>query len=222
MTTASPTIADRVEIMQRDSAGRLPADVAATFHEEQTRMAALGTPAGVATPGTALPDAQLLDAHGAAVTLAEAQAGRPSVLVFYRGAWCPYCNVALRAYQADLLPALVERGVGLIAVSPQKPDGSLTAQESNELSYTVLSDPGNQLARALGVVTEHGAAAKAAQLGLGLDVSEANADGTHELPMPTVAIVDGAGVLRWIDVQSGIAARTEVPEILAGLDSLGL
>jgi peroxiredoxin len=220
MTTASPTIADRVEIMQRDSTGHLPADVAATFHEEQVRMAGLGTPAGVATPGTALPDARLLDAHGTPISLTAAQGGQPAVLVFYRGAWCPYCNVALRAYQADLLPTLVERGIGLIAVSPQKPDGSLTAQESNELSYTVLSDPGNQLARALGVVTEHGTAAKEAQLSLGLDVSEANADGTHELPMPTVAIVDGAGVLRWIDVHSDFSTRTEVPTILAALESL--
>jgi peroxiredoxin len=219
MTTASPTIADRVETMQQDTMGRLPADTVATFHREQARMAALGVPADIAAPGLALPDTELLDVHGAATTLAASQGGQAAVLVFYRGAWCPYCNVALRAYQADLLPALTERGVRLIAVSPQKPDGSLTARESNELSYTVLSDPGNRLARALGVVTEHGAEAKAAQLRLGLDLAEVNADGTHELPMPTVAIVDGTGVLRWIDVRADYSTRTEVPEILAALDA---
>lgn len=220
MTTASPTIADRVEIMQRETGSQLPADALATFQREQQRMAGLGIPAGVAEPGSALPDVELLDVHGAATSLTAARSGRAAVLVFYRGAWCPYCNVALRAYQADLLPALDERNVGLIAVSPQKPDGSLTASESNELSYAVLSDPGNQLARALGVVTEHGAEAKAAQLGLGLDLAQVNADGTHELPMPTVAVVDGSGVLRWIDVHPDYATRTEVADILAALDGI--
>jgi peroxiredoxin len=220
MTTTSPTIADRVEIMQRETGSQLPAEALATFHREQERMAGLGIPAGVAEPGSALPDVELLDVHGAATSLSAAQGGLAGVLVFYRGAWCPYCNVALRAYQADLLPALDKRNVGLIAVSPQKPDGSLSARESNELTYTVLSDPGNQLARALGVVTEHGAEAKAAQLGLGLDLAEVNADGTHELPMPTVAIVDGTGVLRWIDVHSDYSTRTEVPEILAALETI--
>lgn len=220
MTTASPTIADRVETMQRETGSRLPADTLATFHREQERMAGLGVPAGVAEPGLALPDVDLLDGRGAAISLAAARGGRATVLIFYRGAWCPYCNVALRAYQADLLPVLRERNVGLVAVSPQKPDGSLTASESNELSYTVLSDPGNKLARALGIVTEHGAEARAAQLGLGLDLAEVNADGTHELPMPTVAVVDGGGVLRWIDVHPAYATRTEVAEILAAVDGI--
>lgn len=214
------SIAERVEIMQQGTVAQLPAEAIAAFTGEQARMAALGVPAGVAAPGLSLPDTELLDVHGAPTTLASAQAGKPAVLVFYRGAWCPYCNVALRAYQADLLPTLVERGVELIAVSPQKPDGSLSAKESNELSYTVLSDPANQLARVLGVVTEHGAEAKAAQLSLGLDLAEVNADGTHELPMPTVAIVDGGGVLRWIDVHSDYSTRTEVPEILAALKTI--
>lgn len=219
MTATSPsaTIAERVEIMQRDTVAHLPADALAAFTADQARMVSLGVPGGVATPGFTFPDTELLDIHGASTTLAATQAGRPAVLVFYRGAWCPYCNVALRSYQADLLPTLAERGVELIAVSPQKPDGSLTARESNELSYTVVSDPGNQLARALGVVTEHGEAAKAAQLGLGLDVAQVNADGTHELPMPTVALVDAAGVLRWIDVRADYSTRTEVPEILTAL-----
>lgn len=215
------SIAERVEILQQGPLAQLPAEAIEAFTEEKARMGALGVPTEVATPGTALPDIEMLDVHGAATTLAAARAGRPAVLVFYRGAWCPYCNVALRAYQTDLLPTLAERGIELIAVSPQKPDGSLAARVENELSHTVLSDPGNRLARALGVVTEHGERAKAAQRGLGIDLAEVNADGTHELPMPTVAIIDEAGVLRWIDVRCDYTTRTEIPEILKGLESLG-
>jgi peroxiredoxin len=50
------------------------------------------------------------------------------VIAFYRGVWCPYCNIALKTYQKQLLPKLTEQGVGLVAISPQKPDGSLSMQ----------------------------------------------------------------------------------------------
>jgi peroxiredoxin len=66
--------------------------------------------------------------HGAATTLYAAAGGGASVLVFHRGVWCPYCNLALSAYQDQLLPQLTERGIRLVAISPQKPDGSLTMQ----------------------------------------------------------------------------------------------
>ena len=100
-----------------------------------------------------MPDGELLDVQGVPTTLAQVRAGRPAVVVFYRGAWCPYCNLALRTYQAELVPALAARGVELIAVSPQKPDGSLTMAETNKLTFSVVSDPGNQLASALGILS---------------------------------------------------------------------
>jgi thiol-disulfide isomerase/thioredoxin len=72
-------------------------------------LAAAGEPSGVAQPGTPLPDGELLDVTGQPATLAQALSGNPAVLVFYRGGWCPYCNIALRTYQAQLVPALAER-----------------------------------------------------------------------------------------------------------------
>ena len=153
-------------------------------------------PAGVSAPGAVMPDADLLDVHGATTSLAQARAGRPAVVVFYRGAWCPYCNIALRTYQAELAPALEDRGYAMIAVSPQKPDGSLTAGQTNELTYTVVSDPGNQIASALGILTAPSADAVAAQQKLGLDLAEHNADGGLTLPMPTTVVVDATGVIR--------------------------
>jgi peroxiredoxin len=141
------------------------------------------------------------------------------VVVLYRGAWCPYCNVALRTYQAELVPALTERGVALIAISPQTPDGSMSSVELNDLTYTVASDPGNQLAVALGVETQPSGDALAAQVSLGLDLTERNADRRTTLPMPTVVVLDGAGVIRWIDVHPNYATRTEVRDILAAVDA---
>jgi peroxiredoxin len=167
-----------------------------------------------------MPDGDLLDAHSAPTSLARLRGGRPAVVVVYRGAWCPYCNIALRTYQAELVPALGERGVELIAVSPQKPDGSLTSAQSNELTYSVASDPGNQIATALGIVTVPSPDYVAAQVKLGLDLTEVNADGGKALPMPTVVVVDAAGIIRWIDVHPNYTTRSEVPDILAAVEAV--
>lgn len=167
-----------------------------------------------------MPDSELLDVNGEPTTLTRVRDGRAAVVVFYRGAWCPYCNVALRTYQSELVPALDDRGVGLVAVSPQKPDGSLNSAETNGLTFSVVSDPGNELAAALGVQTEPSADAVDAQRSLGLDLSERNADGRVDLPMPTTVVVDDRGVIRWIDVHPNYATRSEVPDILAAVDTI--
>jgi peroxiredoxin len=213
MTTAS-TIAEQVASLHRASAGQLPAEVAEAFAAEQRDLSAAGHPSGVAEPGSRLPDGELLDVAGEPATLAETLGGKPAVIVFYRGGWCPYCNIALRTYQAQLVPALAERGISLIAISPQTPDGSLSTKEAKELTFTVLSDPGNQIAGQLGILTAPSDGTRAAQLQLGLDLTQVNADGTTALPMPTVVIADADGVIRWIDVHLDYTTRTEPGQVL--------
>jgi peroxiredoxin len=224
MTTAadaSPTtIADRVAKMHEAIAGQIPDEVLGTFRAEQAGLDAQGIPAGIAEPGDTLGEFDLLDVHGAPTTLSSALGGRTAVVALYRGAWCPYCNVALRAYQEDLAPKLTDDGIVFAAISPQKPDGSLSAQEKNELTFTVLSDPGNTVANRLGVMTAPTDEAQAAQRTIGLDVADTNADGTYGLPMPTVVIVDTNGVIRWIDVHPNYTTRTEAADILAALRTL--
>ena len=187
------------------------------FTREQAALAAAGAPSGLFPLGVPIPDAELLDAHGAKTTLYAEIAGRPAVVVLYRGAWCPYCNLTLRTYQQELLPRLAERGAVLVAVSPQKPDGSLTMQEKNALEFPVLSDPGNSIARALGVLTAPSAEVLAAQREHGLDLTETNAGGTADLPMPTTVVLDARGRLRWLDVHPDYTTRSEPDAILAAL-----
>jgi len=220
MTTHSPSIGEQVHTFMTGQAAALPTEIMGAFTTEQVDLDAAGVPAGVSAPGAVMPDGELLDVHGGATSLALVRAGRPAVVVFYRGAWCPFCNIALRTYQAELAPALADRGVAMVAVSPQKPDGSLTAAETNELSYSVVSDPGNQIASALGIMTEPSAQAVAAQKKLGLELAEHNADGGRRLPMPTTVVVDDTGVIRWIDVHPNYTARSEVSDILAAVDAL--
>jgi peroxiredoxin len=218
--TNPTTIADRVIAMHAAMTNHLPDEVLSVFRDEQTGLDTRGIPTGVAEPGETLGDFDLVDVHGAPTTLSSARAGRIAVVVLYRGAWCPYCNLALRAYQEDLAPTLARDGIALVAISPQKPDGSLSAQEKNELAFTVLSDPGNTIANRLGVLTAPTDDAQTAQRAIGLDLSSANADGTDGLPMPTVFIVDASGVIRWIDVHPNYTTRTEVADILTALNTL--
>jgi peroxiredoxin len=143
------------------------------------------------------------------------------VLVFYRGAWCPYCNIALAVYQEQLLPRLAERGLPLVAISPQRPDGSLTMQQKHGLGFTVVSDPGNTLAAHLGILTQPADEARAAQLAHGLDLAAVNADGTVTLPMPATVILDAGHAVRWIDVHPDYSTRTEPQQVIDALEHLG-
>ncbi|MEU0503263.1 peroxiredoxin-like family protein [Nocardia sp. NPDC005998] len=220
MTSTNPTIAERVELMHQSTADQIPGPALTAFSAEQADLASHGLPESVAQAGTAMPDADLLDVHGNPTSLYAALAGRPAVLVIYRGAWCPYCNLALRAYQEQLVPALTGRGIGLIALSPQKPDGSLTMAEKNDLTFTVLSDPGNRIARGLGVLTAPTDQVREAQRSLGLDLATLNADNGYGLPMPTVLIIDADKTIRWIDVHPNYATRSETTDILIALDLL--
>lgn len=191
-----------------------------TFAQEQADLQSAGTPDSVVSEGTELPDATLITSDDQQVQLSEVLAGSPAVLVFYRGAWCPYCNITLRTYQRELLPILTQQGVKLIAVSPQTPEGSEAAVQGAELEFDVLSDIANQLADALGIVTEPSAEARSAHTELGFDVADNNADGTARIPFPTVLLVDGSGIVQFVDVRTDYTSRTEVAEIIEALTRL--
>jgi peroxiredoxin len=217
---STSTIARQVSDMRANMAAQSPNEVLDAFEHEQSTLAALGEPGGVLPLGSTLPDVELIGPDGVPTSLAAAMGSRPSVVVFYRGAWCPYCNITLSNYQASLLPALSDRGVRLIAVSPQSPDGSLTMQQKHELAFAVLSDPGNAMAKALGIITSPSPEVRAAQRQLGLDLKAVNADGTASLPWPTTAILDGDRTLRWVDVHPDYSTRSEAVDIIAALDAL--
>jgi len=191
----------------------LPAEIFNVFTAEQARNAV----SGAATAGAVLPDFKLTDATGGQVSLGELVANGPAVLVFYRGVWCPYCNLTLRTYQQELLPQLEKLGVPLVAISPQLPDGSLSTKEKNELEFTVLSDVGNNVARALGITYRQEPEVRNGAKALGVDVAEGNGADDVELPHPAVLIVDGDKTIRFIDVHPDYTTRTEVSEIVSAL-----
>ena len=214
------TIAEQVNEVKAGAASRLPAEVVAVFASDQAALAAAGVPAGAVSVGDTLPPFSLSDATGQIRTLDELTEDGPAVIVFYRGGWCPYCNVALRTYQRDLLPQLSTYSARLVAISPETPDASLNTQEKAELAYTVLSDTAAELAKSLGISFKPSEDGLAAQRNLGVDIRTTRADkGTH-LPMPTVLIVDRDHIARFVDIHPDYTGRTEVNDILTALQTL--
>jgi peroxiredoxin len=213
------TIAEQAKEIQAAAASRVPPEVVAVFESDQAALAAGGVPAGAVSVGDTLAPFALSDATGQTRTLEELTADGPAVIVFYRGGWCPYCNVTLRTYQQELLPHLGAYSARLVAISPETPDASLTTQEKAELSYTVLSDTGVELATSLGLTFEPSEAGLAAQRKLGVDIRTTRADNGTVLPMPTVLLVDSNRRVRFADIHPDYTGRTEVDDILAALQT---
>ncbi len=131
----STSIAEQVDTFNEGFTEQIGPQLSAVFDTEQSDLRAAGVPDTVARAGDPLPDADLLTPTGETTTLVETLGDGPAVIVFYRGAWCPYCNLTLRTYQQELLPRLDALGVRLVAVSPQTPDGSEAAIANGELAF---------------------------------------------------------------------------------------
>jgi peroxiredoxin len=215
-----PTIREQSDQVKAASAERLPAEVREVFDRSIEKYLAQGIPAGAVKAGDQLESFTLDDATGTAVSLAQVVGAGPAVIVFYRGGWCPNCNVALRTYQQELLPELDAFGTRLVAISPQDPDQSLSTAEKAGLAFTVLSDPGSRVARDIGIAFQQPDDVLAAQRQLGLDLAQVNAQGSTWLPRPTVLIVAQDRTVRFIDVQPDYTARTEVADIIAALTDI--
>jgi peroxiredoxin len=213
----SPSIREQSDQLKAAAAERLPADVVAVFDRDGQRFLDEGIPSDVIRTGQRLAPFTLDDATGTPVGLDQLVSAGPVVIVFYRGGWCPYCNVALRTYQHELLPQLGAFGVRLVAISPQSPDESLSTAEKAGLEFTVLSDPGSRVAERIGIAFQQADEVLAAQRTLGLDLTRVNAEGSTWLPRPTVLIVDRDRIVRFVDVQPDYSARTEVADIITAL-----
>src|SRR3984885_9284426 len=214
------TIREQSDQLKATAAGRLPAEVTEVFDRSIENLLDQGIPAEAVKAGDRLQPFILEDATRTPVSLGQLVEAGPAVIVFYRGGWCPYCNLALRTYQRELLPELDAFRARLVAISPQSPDQSLSTAEKAELAFTVLSDPGNRVARSVGIVFQQAEEVLEAQRKLGLDLAQVNAEGSTQLPRPTVLIVDHNRTVRFADVQPDYTARTEVADILAALTGI--
>lgn len=170
--------------------------------------------------GDKAPDFTLPDAIGRKITLSETLPQGPVILIFYRGGWCPYCNLELRAYQR-YLPEIRNAGAQLIAISPQTPDASLSTQEKNALAFPVLSDTDNQVAKAFGILFDLPEYLIRLYAGFGIDLPKINDVKTWTLPLPATYVIGQDGMILKSFVETDYRIRMEPSEALAALTAEG-
>ena len=163
--------------------------------------------------GDKIPSFSLPNVKGETITSAELLNRGPLVLSFYRGGWWPYCNLELRALQL-VLPAIESFGAQLVAVSPNLPDKSLSAAEKNDLTFEVLSDVRNHVAREFGLLFTLAENLRPIYESFGIDIPAFNGDDSFELPMPATYVIDTNGIITHVFVDPDYTRRLEPTEIV--------
>jgi peroxiredoxin len=178
--------------------------------------------AAAVQPGDVLDPYALEDVRGPYVSLDELVADGPAVLVFFRFAGCPACNIALPYYRDELAPGLEQLGARLVAVSPQVPERLVEIADRHSLPFTVATDRGNILAGRLGITFVANEASRRHARSKGAELPEIIGSGTWELPMPTVLVLDSGRVVRYVDVTPDWMARTDAGPVLAAVRELAV
>ena len=163
--------------------------------------------------GAKVPNFSLPNATGKTVELNSLLTETPVVISFYRGGWCPYCNMELRGLQ-KYLPQITELGAKLIAISPETPDNSLSTTEKNELTFEVLSDLGNQVAKEFGLVFQLPEELRPIYQSFGIDLPASNGDESFELPIPATYVVATDGTVIHAFVDPDYTKRLDPEEII--------
>ncbi|MFG2138932.1 peroxiredoxin-like family protein [Streptomyces sp. NPDC048650] len=195
----------------------LPPAAREVIERTDRELAASGQADRALGPGARAPRFTLPAADGTTVALETLLADGPVVLTFYRGAWCPFCNLALRALQ-QRHDEITARGARLVAVSPQIPDESLSVAEKHDLTFPVLSDLGSDTAKQYGLSFDLTPELAAVYDSLGFDLQRVNGGHPHTLPVPATYVIDRDATIRWAFVDTDYKARAEPSDILAALD----
>ncbi|MFK7924163.1 MAG: peroxiredoxin-like family protein [Bacteroidia bacterium] len=168
--------------------------------------------------GDQAPDFSLFNATNQSVRLADLLQDGPVILTWYRGGWCPYCNLTLRRLQDELARFQV-MGATLIALTPELADKSLSTQEKNDLSFEVLSDLHNAVAKEYGVVFSL-TPEVADMYQKGFDLHGYNDDESNELPLAATYVIDRAGTIRYAFLDAEYRHRAEPEDLLQVLEQL--
>jgi peroxiredoxin len=146
-------------------------------------------------------------------------ANGPLLITFYRGSWCPFCNLELNALQKQL-DEFKARGVTLVAISPELPDTALSTIEKNDLKFQVLSDVGQKFARQLGIVWKMPDNLRPVFEKIGHDLVKRNGDDSFEVPIPATLLVDRKGVVRNAYIEPDYTKRAEPETLLEWINAL--
>lgn len=210
-----PTLKSQVD----EFVAQIPGAIRDRITNGTAAIAESGVAPGIAV-GEHAPAFTLPDATGRSVTLGELLASGPVVLTFYRGEWCPFCNLFLRGLEAAV-PRITELGGSLVAVSPQAPDHALSLTEKHDLTFSVLSDVDQAVIRDYKLQFTLSGDLEDLQVNVfHNDPANQNADHSRSLPVPATFVIDRDGVVRAAFVSADWRYRPEPADIVAALEAL--
>jgi peroxiredoxin len=209
-------LSTELEMLKRGMAGKIPRDARDVMEKAMTKLVASGIDKKALKEGDKVPDFILPSAKGDSIELRRLLNKGLLVIAFYRGQWCPFCNLELQALQR-ILPQIEERGASLIAISPNLPDKSILSQKEHNLTFEVLSDVGNKVARKFGIVFKLPDEMIPVYKSLGIDVPAANGDDSWELPIPAVYVVAPSGIIKFAHIKVDYTTRLEPSDIIEHL-----
>jgi peroxiredoxin len=218
------TLQDRLDAFKADfEAGKppynAPAAVIEVMHRATAELIASGQAGRAKKAGDVAPGFTLEDADGNEVSSAELLARGPLVLTFYRGVWCPYCNMDLQAIE-QALPEIVARGAKIVAISPQTAANSRKSARQNSLTFPILSDVHGEVAAAFGLRFALPDYLVELYKSFKNDLPAFNADPSWTLPMPARYVIGRDGVIAYAEVNPDYTRRPDPAELLPVLDRL--
>lgn len=215
-TGAMVTLKSQLDAKKAEYAAKIPPEMSKQFDQGIADVANSGVLASALKVGAQAPMFELPDAKGSNVALASLLKQGPVVVTWYRGAWCPYCNIQLHAYQ-EALGDIKSAGGQLVAISPQTPDNSMTFAEKQNLEFTVLSDSGNKVAHQFGLAYK---LPEAVAKVLGERLAASNGDKSAELPLSATYVLDQSGKVVYAFVDADYRNRAETADVINALKSI--
>ncbi|UOB72413.1 peroxiredoxin-like family protein [Pseudoalteromonas sp. APM04] len=195
----------------------LPADVLALMNTTNEELIAQHIRNNALQVGDKIENFILPNHLGKNIELADLLDKGPVVVSFYRGAWCPYCNLELKALN-DFLPQFKTKSAQLVAISPQLPDQTLTTAQKNELEFDVLSDIGNKVAQQFGLLFTLDKRIQELYTGFGIDFEHTYGDKTYQLPLPATYVINQEGVITYAFLNEDYTLRAEPSDVMTALD----
>lgn len=177
----------------------------------------IATSADAAQPlgvGSEVPDINVRTVDGSNVALHTLLSERPTVLVFYRGGWCPYCNTHLGKLK-EIEPELIDLGYQILAISPDRPEKLRESVKNEKLSYTLLSDSKLDATKAFGLAFKLDAPTLEKYKDYGINLKEASGESHNALPIPAVFLVDTEGTIRFQYANADYSVRLDNKELMA-------
>ena len=208
------TLAEQLDARKAKFVDMAPPERVAGAENAITEVADSGILDKAINLGDKAPDFTMPDALGHSVSLYDELAKGPVILTWYRGSWCPYCNIQLHDYQQSL-SNIEAAGAQLMAVSPELSDSALTWKEKNELEFIVLSDVGNEVAREYGIVYRIPKGIEGGYVAGGRnDLTKYNGDDSLELPLAVTYVIGTDGTIEYAFVDADYRKRAETSEVV--------